>query len=200
MKMRTLTPVLLAGAMLLCVGTAGQAQAYIPNTTTLPGNARFEILFVPGPATVQRTGLLKLDRYTGEVWSQSSQNWTLALMEDPPANAKGSTSPRFQIFSPVSVDTTVGHTTILLDCQSGRTWELRLDKYRNTVSESSTWKWVPSGSSEVEAVKITVPAVVPSNQKPALVPAVVPDKPAVEPIKKQESFVVQGGESQPRKK
>jgi hypothetical protein len=142
--MRTLTNVFLATAMLLCIRTEVQAQAYVPNSTTLPGNARFEVLLVTG--SIYRTHV-KLDRYTGEVWSWSYQNkksiWIPTLVEEPPTNVKGASAPRFQIFAPLTVESS--KTTILLDCQSGRTWDLALWKMEDG---SPRWKWAAYGASE----------------------------------------------------
>jgi hypothetical protein len=113
--------------LLLALGFATGAPAQtigIVNSTPQPSDARFAI--IQGTAGLYQARF-KLDRYTGQIWQADSGPWKPMKIVDLPA-IPAPKSPRFQMFWLFGAQGT--SSQILLDCQTGRTWQLRVDTWQ----------------------------------------------------------------------
>jgi hypothetical protein len=126
---------------MLSISTAiGQESPQpIHNQTTLPTNARFEI--VQSSLVARLT--FRLDRYTGRVWqlvkTQDDENaWEETPIRDFPSE-KPSTRPRYQLFT----SGIAARLTFLLDTDTGKTWVVIATKAKRadgTEYDQNVWK------------------------------------------------------------
>jgi hypothetical protein len=120
-------------AVLFASAAAGQ-QLAIVNTTPPPTDARFAII----QGTVGfYSARFKLDRYTGQVWASNGGAWKPMKVAELPVIATPRT-PRFQMLWLFGAQNT--STQILLDCQTGKTWQLEPDGWKldqETASEKT---------------------------------------------------------------
>ena len=104
----------------LTFSAAASAQTIpIVNSTPQPADARFAI--IQGLAGLYQARF-KLDRYTGQIWQADTNAWKPIKVTDLPAIPAVPKSPRFQMLWLFGAQGT--STQILLDCQTGRTWQL----------------------------------------------------------------------------
>jgi hypothetical protein len=135
MKFRTPALALLLGLLLTGV-TRAQITTYPHQSTTLPTNARFEIV----QSEVAAKWTFRLDRYTGRVWQlvQTRTNanaWeAMTVLGLPPQVTPA--APRFQIFT----SGIAAKYTLLIDNQSGQTWVLAALVNKDGSQGGSIWE------------------------------------------------------------
>ena len=106
----------LAVVLLSLVESLLAAEARINNATSLPDNARFQVV----QSSLLARLTFKVDKYDGRVWmfyeSQGGFLWVPMIVKGLPKISPG--SARFQIF----VSGFLARDTFLLDSATGRTW------------------------------------------------------------------------------
>ena len=117
-----MNPVLLMVLSLFFIfeGASAQEPSDIHQKTTLPANARFEIV----QSQLSARWTFRLDRFTGQVahlvrTQGDDTTWEEMMVDGLPAISEP-TRPRFQIFT----SGLAARHTFLIDTDTGRTWQV----------------------------------------------------------------------------
>ena len=133
-------PLVVLSLLFVVEGAFAQEPSDLHQQTTLPANARFEIV----QSQLQARWTFRLDRFTGQVaqlvrTTGDKNTWEQMMVDGLPAITAPS-RPRFQIFT----SGLAARHTFLIDTDTGRTWQVVTGtRHRSDGTEYEVNLWRP---------------------------------------------------------